>query len=232
MGERVRLGGLQQAHYGRSAAEEVEPAVVGGSLLMRAGAGTEEVTQFIVASTEPVGRSWALEPTHRLISTLDATVILLQSIVEVAAGAVLHASTQRRPDRTRVAVAAIRGYPVRGNIGDCLGGLEERLRRRVGARIDRRLCFPFSVCVSADPGGDRHAETCHPVEHVASDFRLGPLVGQSPCVKSSADDGLVAKHCRLNQTPAIIARASLPAHAPVLRDGREMFVPLRGCRFD
>jgi len=75
--------------------------------------------------------------------------------------------------------------------------------RRVGARIDRRLCFALPVCVSADPVGDRHAETCHPVEHVASDFRLGPLIGQSPCVKSSADDGLVAKHRRLNQTPAI-----------------------------
>ena len=52
--------------------------------------------------------------------------------------------------------------------------IEEALYRRVGARIDRRLCFPLSACVSADPGGDRHAETRHPVEHVAPDFRLGP----------------------------------------------------------
>jgi hypothetical protein len=65
-----------------------------------------------------------------LVSTFDATVILLQSIVEVAAGAVLHAFTQLRPDRARVAVVAIRGHPVRDNIGDCLGGLEERLRSR------------------------------------------------------------------------------------------------------
>src|SRR5580693_10465874 len=130
MGGHVRLGGLQHAHYGRSAAEEVEPTVVGGSLLMRAGAGTEEVTQFIVASTEPVGRSWAFETTHGLVSTFDATVILLQSIVEVAAGAVLHAFTQLRPDRARVAVVAIRGHPVRDNIGDGLGGLEERLGSR------------------------------------------------------------------------------------------------------
>ena len=98
-------------------------------MLMGTGAGTKEVTQFIVASTEPLRRSWALEPTHRLVSTFDATVILLQSIVEIAAGAVLHAFTQRRPDRTRVAVVAIRGHPVRGNVGDGLGGLEERLRR-------------------------------------------------------------------------------------------------------
>ena len=31
--------------------------------------------------------------------------------------------------------------------------------------------------LSADPGGDRHAETCHPVEHVAPKFRLGALIG-------------------------------------------------------
>jgi hypothetical protein len=93
-------------------------------MLMRARAGTEEVTQFIVAATEPVSRPWALEPTHRLVATFDATMILL-----ITAGAVLHAFTQRRPDRTRVAVVAIRGHPVRDTIGDGPGGLEERLRR-------------------------------------------------------------------------------------------------------
>src|ERR1700735_835622 len=67
--------------------------------------------------------------------------------------------------------------------------------------------------------------TLHPT------FCLGPLIGQSPCVKSSADDGLVAKHRRLSQTPAIVARASLPAHASMLCNGREMFVTLRRCRF-
>ena len=90
---------------------------------------------------------------------------------------------------------------------------------------------PFLVCVSADPGGDRHAETCHPVQHIASDLCLSPLIGQNPRVKSSADNGLIAKHRRLNQTPAIIARASLPAHASVLCNGREMFVALRGFCF-
>jgi hypothetical protein len=63
------------------ATEKVEPAVVGGNMLMRAGAGTEEVTQFIEASTEPVSRSWAFESTHGLVATFDATVVLLQSIV-------------------------------------------------------------------------------------------------------------------------------------------------------
>src|SRR3954468_18871001 len=116
----VRSGGLQDGHYGRSAAEEVEPAVVGGNILMGTGAGTKEVAQFIVASTEPLSRSWALEPTHRLVSTFDATVILLQSIVEVAAGAMLHAFTQLRPDRAGIAVVAIRGHPLGGDHGDGL----------------------------------------------------------------------------------------------------------------
>jgi hypothetical protein len=102
---------------------------------------------------------------------------------------------------------------------------------RVGARIDRRLYSPLSTCLSADPGRDRHAETRHPVEHIAPDFRLGPLIGQNPGVKSSADDSLVAKHRRFNQTSAIIARASLPTHASMLCNGLEMFVTLRGCRF-
>jgi FkbM family methyltransferase len=102
--------------------------VVGRNMLMGTGAGAEEVTQLIVASTEALSRSWALEPTHRLVAALDAAVILLQSVVEIAAGAMLHGFTQCRPDRAGIAVVAIRGHPVRGDVGDCLGGLEERFR--------------------------------------------------------------------------------------------------------
>jgi hypothetical protein len=47
------------------------------------------------------------------------------------------------------------------------------------------------------------------------------FASQSPCAKSSADDGLVSKHRRFNQNPAIIIRASLPAHASVLCNGTE-----------
>ena len=62
---------------------------------------TEEVTQLVEdAPTEPVSRSWAFGATPGLVATFDATAILLQSIVEIAVGAMLHASTQRRPDGT------------------------------------------------------------------------------------------------------------------------------------
>jgi acyl-CoA reductase-like NAD-dependent aldehyde dehydrogenase len=41
---------------------------------------------------------------------------------------------------------------------------------------------------SADSNRGRHAEICHPIEHVASDPCLGPLIGQSPGLKSSVND--------------------------------------------
>ena len=91
-------GGFQDGHYGRGATEKAEPAVVGGHVLMGTSAGTKEATQFIIASTEPTCRSWALEPAHRLVTTFDATVILFQAIVEIAAGAMAHRLAQRRPD--------------------------------------------------------------------------------------------------------------------------------------
>ena len=52
--------------------------------------------------------------------------------------------------------------------------------------------YHLSSRVSADPYGGRHAERRHPVEHVAANFCLGPLIGQSSGVKPRADDGLVA----------------------------------------
>jgi hypothetical protein len=71
---------------------------------------------------------------------------------------------------------------------------------------------------SSDPGGRRHAECRHPVENVAPDFCFGPLIGQSPGIKAPADDGLVAKHRGLDQTPSIVTRTTLPAHTTMLFD--------------
>ena len=52
--------------------------------------------------------------------------------------------------------------------------------------------------------GDRHAEARHPIENVASDSRLGPLIGQSAGVESSSNDGLVAEHRSLDQASSIV----------------------------
>jgi hypothetical protein len=86
IGGHVGSGGVKGGQYGRSITERAEPPVVGGNMVMGAEARTEEVTRFIEASTEPVSRSWALKSTHGLVATFDATLILLQSIVEAALG--------------------------------------------------------------------------------------------------------------------------------------------------
>jgi hypothetical protein len=168
-------GGFQHIQNRCGAAKEVEPAVVGGDLLIGSGAGTEEATQLAIGVSEFASRSSAIEPAHRTVAAFDA----------------------RRWHANRSAVV-----------------------------------FPHSrFACQRIQGEDRHAETCHPIGHIASDFCLGPLIGQSPCVKSSADDGLVAKHRRLNQTPATMARVPLPAQASEQCDVHEIFVTLRGCRF-
>jgi hypothetical protein len=54
MAGRVRSGGFQHGHYDRGAVEKEKPAVVGGDMLIGAGAGTKQVSHFIVALTEAV----------------------------------------------------------------------------------------------------------------------------------------------------------------------------------
>jgi hypothetical protein len=79
-----------------------------------------------------------------------------------------------------------------------------------------------ATCVLCDPNRDWHTETCHPVDDVACDLRLGPLIGQNPSVETPANDGLVAMHRGFNQAPTAVARTALPGDASMLRDCREM----------
>jgi hypothetical protein len=67
------------------------------------------------------------------------------------------------------------------------------------------VASPLSPRVSRDPDGGRHAERRHPVEHVAANFCLGPLIGQSSGAKSPAENGHVAIHCGFDQAAAIVA---------------------------
>jgi hypothetical protein len=46
--------------------------------------------------------------------------------------------------------------------------------------------------------------TCHSIERIASDLGFGALIEQTPSTKSSANDGLVAINCCLNQTPSFV----------------------------
>jgi hypothetical protein len=77
------------------AAKEVEPAVVGGDLLIGSGAGTEKVTQLVAGPAGFASRPWALEPAHRTVAAFDTTMILLQSVIEILAVAMPHTCAQK-----------------------------------------------------------------------------------------------------------------------------------------
>jgi len=51
------------------------------------------------------------------------------------------------------------------------------------------LLLPPQACILFDTNGDRHAGAGHSVERVAGGFGFGLLVGQSPGMKTRADDG-------------------------------------------
>src|SRR5262249_19370651 len=63
------------------------------------------------------GRWDAFEAEHRPTSALDATMVLLEAIVEIAVRPVPHATTELRPDRPGIGVVAV----CRDTVGDHAG---------------------------------------------------------------------------------------------------------------
>lgn len=51
----VPLCRFQDGQHGRGAAKGAQPAMVGGDMLVVAGAGSEKVAQLVVTATEPGG---------------------------------------------------------------------------------------------------------------------------------------------------------------------------------
>jgi len=62
-----------------------------------------------------------------LVSAFDATVILLEPIVKIAAGSMSNVPAQFGGDRPGVAVVSVGRDAGWGDAGDCLGRAEERL---------------------------------------------------------------------------------------------------------
>src|SRR3954469_19433530 len=98
-------------------------------------------------------------------------------------------------------------------------------------------CIPRQLRALFDADRDRHAEAGHSVEGVAGDFRFGSLIGQSPGMKTPADDGLVAIHRRFDEAPPAVSATTLPSDAAVVLDRTQMAIALRraaitqnGCR--
>jgi hypothetical protein len=92
----------------------------GGNVLVVLGSRAKVVAEFVVSSTEAGGRSGTLEAAHGPVSAFQAAVVLFQSVISVAAGAMTHLLAELGSDRSRVAVVPIRRNPVRRDTGDRL----------------------------------------------------------------------------------------------------------------
>ena len=112
--------GLQDCEHGRGMTKELQSATSGGNVLVVMESRTEMVAQFVVSSTEPRGGSGTLKAAHRPVSAFQATMVLFQSIVFVAAGPMANILAQLSPDRLRIAVMAIGGNPLGYDAGDRL----------------------------------------------------------------------------------------------------------------
>jgi hypothetical protein len=100
-----------------------------GNLLLHRGTDPKELAHFIKSATKACCRGHTSEPTHRVIALLDATVVLLQSIVEIAIGPVEHVTAQGLADRSWIGVMAIGRHPLWGMTNDIDGLLEKALGR-------------------------------------------------------------------------------------------------------
>jgi hypothetical protein len=95
-----------------------------------AGTKAKEITKLVVASTEPLRRGEAFEPSHASYSTFHAAVVLLKPAIFVAAGPVRDTTAQRAADRPRIGAVAVCGDLIGRHARDGLGRAEEGLGRR------------------------------------------------------------------------------------------------------
>jgi len=98
--------------------------------LVHGGAKAEKLAHFVKSATKTGCRGKATKPAHGVVALLDATMILLHSIVEVRITAMDDVATKRLADGTRVGIMAIGGHPLRG-MTDHLDSLLEKPFRRL-----------------------------------------------------------------------------------------------------
>jgi len=107
-----------------------QAAAVGGDRLTMVGAETKKGAQLVIASTGPLGGRDCVEAARTSDPTFDAPVILLEPVVLVGAGPMLHMPAECGADRTWVGIVPICGDAIRGHAGGGLGRAEERLGSR------------------------------------------------------------------------------------------------------
>ena len=98
---------LKNAERDGATGDETMPAGVGRNVSATSGAGVQVVSKFVVPSTEASSGVRALEAAHWFVSSLDATMILLDPIVQILIGPMFHSAVQFGADRAWITVMTI-----------------------------------------------------------------------------------------------------------------------------
>jgi len=106
------LGHLHQGLQGVQPLTEQLALLHQGNLLLHGGTDPKELAHFIEGSAVARGLGHASEPAHGVVALFDATVILLESIVEIVVGPVEHITAKGLADRTWVGVMSIGRHPL------------------------------------------------------------------------------------------------------------------------
>src|ERR1700746_1708060 len=122
-----RSGHLQDAERYRGSAHVLPTPRCRGNTLAHAGPAAQEVSELVVAAAIPPRRSRALQSKHRSTSALDAAVILLKSVVQIATCPMPHMAAEFCPDCPGIGIVAVRGDPIRGYPGHRLCRSKEGL---------------------------------------------------------------------------------------------------------
>ena len=122
-----RSGRLLDAARYRGSAHVLPTPCCRGNMLAHAGSAAQEVSELVVAAAISPRRSSALQSKHRSTSALDAAVILLKSVVQIATCPMPHMAAEFCPDCPGIGIVAVRGDPIRGYAGHRLCRSKEGL---------------------------------------------------------------------------------------------------------
>ena len=128
----MRSGSLQDAERYRGSAHVLPTPRCRRNTLAHAGPATQEVSELVVTAAIPPRRSSALQSKHRSTSALDAAVILLKSVVQIATCPMPHMAAELCPDCPGIGIVAVRGDPDPGLRRSPLLPIERRPWRRQG----------------------------------------------------------------------------------------------------
>src|ERR1700730_9396132 len=109
-----RSGRLQDAERYHGSAHVLTTPRCRGHMLAHAGPAGQELSELVVAAAIPPRRSSALQSKHRSTSALDAAVILLKSVAQIATCPMPHMAAELGPDCPGIGIVAVRGDPIRG----------------------------------------------------------------------------------------------------------------------